>query len=81
MLSLMAKDDVIAKFVSQSAPYNYSLSRYSDWIRPYLEFQKTEVERSNSYSYFKNKHDAILKSISYLEKFEEKITIFKEEER
>ena len=37
MLSLMAKDDDIARFVYRSAPPTYQMARYSDWIRPYLE--------------------------------------------
>ncbi len=81
MLSLMAKDEIIARFVYQAAPPTYQAARYSDWIRPYLEFQKQEVERANSYAYFKNKHDAILQSLHYLEKFEERCKIFKQEER
>ena len=36
MLSLMAKDDDIARFVFNAAPPSYQYSRYSDWIRPYL---------------------------------------------
>lgn len=63
MLSLMAKDDDIARFVYKTAPPTYQISRYSDWIRTYLENQKHEVEKANSYAYFKNKHDAILKSL------------------
>lgn len=59
----MAKDELIARFVYNTAPPTYQNSRYSDWIRPYLEYQKQEVERANSYAYFKNKHDAILKSL------------------
>lgn len=81
MLSLMAKDDVIALFVYKAAPPSYQNSRYSDWIFPYLEFQKQEIERANSYSYFKNKHDNILKSLSYLLKYEEKCKQFQEQER
>lgn len=37
MISLMAKDDDIARFVYRSAPATYQTARYSDWIRPYLE--------------------------------------------
>ena len=37
MLSLMAKDIDIARFVYHSAPPSYQNARYSDWIRPYLE--------------------------------------------
>jgi hypothetical protein len=68
----MAKDEDIARYVYNAAPPTYQCSRYSDWIRPYLEYQKSEVERAGSYSYFKGKHDAILKSLNYLERFENK---------
>lgn len=37
MLSLMAKDDVIARFIYKSGPPSYQYARYVDWIRPYLE--------------------------------------------
>jgi hypothetical protein len=80
MISLMAKDDDIARFVYFSAPPTYQTSRYSDWIRPYLESQRNDIERSNSYSYFKSKHDTIIASLSLLEKFEEKCKQFAEEE-
>ena len=81
MLSLMAKDETIARFIFKSAPPTYQCARYSDWFRPYLEYQKSEVERTNAYSYFKNKHDALVKSLDYLDRFEKKfLPIFKEEE-
>jgi hypothetical protein len=63
MLSLMAKDELVARHVYFSAPPTYLCARYTDWIRPYLEYQKADVERANSYSYFKSKHDAILKAL------------------
>jgi hypothetical protein len=66
MLSLMAKDEKVARYVYSQAPPTYNCARYTDWIRPYLEYQKAEVERTNSYAYFKAKHDAILKSLEYL---------------
>ena len=82
MLSLMAKDDTIASFVYKSAPPTYQSSRFIDWIRPYLDVQRAETERSNSYnSYFKAKYDSIIKSLKYLDLFEEKVKAFKEQER
>lgn len=82
MLSLMAKDELIARYVYNAAPPTYQSSRYSDWIRPYLEYQKADVERTNMYAYNKQKYDNILKSLEYLNLFETKwITIFREEER
>lgn len=82
LLNLMSKDSMIARHVYYSAPNTYQVSRYSDWIRHYLEYQKTDVERSNSFTYFKHKYDAILKALGYLDKFEsEQVTKFNEEER
>lgn len=70
MLSLMAKEEHIARYIYYSAPHTYQVARYSDWIRLYIEFQKSEVERSNSFGYFKAKYDAILKSLDYINRFE-----------
>lgn len=81
MLSLMAKDELIARYVYRQAPPTYQGARYTDWIRPYLEYQRSEVERTNSYAYFKAKHESILKAIEYLTLFEDSwVSIFKEEE-
>lgn len=81
MLSLMAKDEQIARYVYNASPPTYQSSRYSDWIRPYLEYQKADVERTNMYSYNKAKYDNILKSLEYLNLFESRwVSIFKQEE-
>ena len=77
----MAKDDDIARFVYFSSPPTYQHARYSDWIKPYLEHQKADIERSNAYSYFKNKHDTILKTLQLFEVYEEKCKKFSEEEK
>ena len=72
----MAKDDDIARFVFKQPPPTYQMARYTDWIRPYLESQKADIERSNSYSYFKSKHDTILASLKLLTQFDEKAAVF-----
>ena len=51
MLSLMAKDETIARFIYKTGPHSYQYARYSDWFRSYLEGQKSEMEKSNSYTY------------------------------
>ena len=72
MLSLMAKEEHIARHIYFSVPPTYQVPHYSDWIRPYIEYQKADVERSSSFAYFKNKHEAILKCLDYLQRFETK---------
>ena len=77
----MAKDEEVARYVYNQAPPTYQGARYTDWIRPYLEYQKAEVERTNSYAYFKNKHDAILKALDHLKTFEDKwVSQYRQEE-
>lgn len=36
LLSLMAKDDQIARFFFKQPSYNYLYARYTDWMEPYL---------------------------------------------
>ena len=77
----MAKDDAIAKFVYNTVPPTYQSARFIDWIKPYLEIQRQETERSNSYnSYFKAKYQSILQSLIFWEKFQDKVKIYQEEE-
>jgi hypothetical protein len=71
LLSLMAKDEDIARFIYRSAPPTYQMARYTDWIRPYLLYQRSEAERTSSYTYYKTKYENILKSIKYLDTFED----------
>jgi hypothetical protein len=74
MLSLMAKDDDISRFVYNTTPPTYQYARFTDWFRVYLENQHTDTERSANYnSFFKNKFISIVKSLTYLTKVEEKI--------
>jgi hypothetical protein len=81
MLSLMAKDQEIARFVYNAAPPTYFSARYSDWFRPYLEYQRADVERTNMYAYNKAKYDNILKSLQYLDLYEQRwVALFKQEE-
>lgn len=81
MLSLMAKDDDIARFVYFSAPPTYQMARYSDWIKSYLEYHKAEVERANSYSYFKAKYESVLAGLELYKTYDEKCNKFREEEK
>lgn len=82
MLNLMSKDDDIARFVYYTIPPTYQYARYTDWIRIYLENQRQETERSASYNnYFKNKFDSILKSLVYLERYEQKAAVFEADDK
>jgi hypothetical protein len=51
MLSLMAKDDYINQYIYNMAPPNYQYARYTDWIKGYLEGQRSELAKNASYAY------------------------------
>mmetsp|Transcript_44262 Transcript_44262/g.32251 ORF Transcript_44262/g.32251 Transcript_44262/m.32251 type:complete len:126 (+) Transcript_44262:302-679(+) len=53
MLSLMVKDDFICMYIYSQGPHSYQYARYTDWILPYLDGQKLELERTNSYQYMR----------------------------
>ncbi len=76
----MSKDEEIARYIYSQAPNTYQVARFTDWIRVYLEYQKSDIEKS-SYVYVKDKYAAVLKCIKYLEMYEEKFqSLFKKEE-
>lgn len=82
MLHLMAKDDVIARFVYKTPAHTYQCARFTDWFRSYLNTQRAETEKSITYNnYFKSKFESILKSLIYLERVEAKFRQFAEEDK
>ena len=72
----MVKDEKIAMYLYKLLPHTYQYSRYSDWIIPYLDGQKNELERTNSYQYMKQKYEAVLKSLALMEKLQSKFAEF-----
>ena len=53
-------------------PYNYQMSRFTDWIRSFLESQKSELEKNNQYAYMKQKYDIVVKGLKNLDEVEAK---------
>ena len=82
MLSLMSKDIEIARFIYYTGPPTYQYARYCDWIKPYLEGQKSEQERNQQYlSFSKQKYDTIIKGLHLYTKFEETAALFNVEDK
>lgn len=48
LLSLMRKDDAIARFVYHLPPASYQCARFTDWFRPYLEEQLADPQRGSA---------------------------------
>ena len=72
----MAKDDKIAKFVYRAYPPTYATTRFTDWIRPYLENKKGDAQKNASYAYMKQKYETIMKSLQFLTQYEQKVQQF-----
>lgn len=71
---------MIARYIYNQAPPTYQVAHFTDWIRAYLEYQKNDMERSN-YIYVKDKYQACIKCLEYLERFENEYqSKFKQEE-
>ena len=63
---LLSKDPVIADYFSELPAPSYKLTRYTDWIRPYLEKQlKTASDQA-----LVGKQETIAKVLSLFEEYE-----------
>jgi len=81
LLSLMRKDNAIARFVYHLPPATYQCARFTDWFRPYLEEQLADPSRASAATnqYFRNKYDLLAKAMTHLEALEPAFAKFKEE--
>lgn len=59
ILSLMSKDDYINQYVYNMTPHSYQLSRYTDWIKGYLEGQRAELAKNAQYAYMQQKLEEV----------------------
>ena len=62
-------------------PPSYQFAKYTDWIKPYLLSQKADMERTNSYHYYRQRYDTILKSLTLIDEFEKQAPKFHEENK
>ena len=77
----MAKDDKIARFVYRAAPNTYANTRFSDWIRPYLETKRNDTEKNATYAYMKSKYETIIMSLKFLTMYEQKCDQYRLEDQ
>jgi len=76
LLSLCAKDNQIARFVYNTAPFTYQYSRYSDWFSIFIKTIKDELDKSTgsmNSSYYAPKIAAINKAHTYLQVYQSQV--------
>lgn len=83
LLSLMRKDNVVARFVYHLPPAAYQCARFTDWFRPYLEEQLADPSRASAATnqYYRNKYDLLAKAMSHLEALEPTFAEYEREQR
>lgn len=68
LLSLMRKDEAIARYVYHLPAHSYQGARFTDWFRPYIEEQLHDSKGSASAAqHFKNKCDLLTKAAAHLD--------------
>jgi hypothetical protein len=70
LLVLMTSDSAIARYVYNSPAPTYQNAHYSDWFRSYLQMQKADIERTNSFAYNRQKYDDITFALEMLNAFD-----------
>ena len=72
MCGLLVSDTEVANYFAGIPGYNFTSTRYTDWIRPYLEKKLTELYKlGEGLTGVKEKEESILKVLSTFEKYEE----------
>ena len=65
-------DTEVANYFAAIPGYNFSSTKYTDWIRPYLEKKLAEFYKlGEGLTGVKEKEESILKVLSAFEKYEE----------
>lgn len=81
LLSLMRKDNEVARFVYHLPPASYQCARFTDWFRPYLEEQLSDPSTASASTnqYFRNKYDLLAKAVAHLNALEPTFAGFERE--
>ena len=69
-LTLATTDETVARYLAQLPAYDYSMARFTDFIRPYLLERSAENEKYPSTTGYKDKQDQLIKVTSVLDQYE-----------
>lgn len=69
-LTLAAADEAVARYLSQLPAYDYTMARFTDFIRPYLLERHADNEKYPAASGYKEKQDQLIKVTSILDQYE-----------
>lgn len=67
LLAIANSDDDVSEWFAQLPPVTYQYSRYTDWIKPYLQSQLVKAE---AYSGISSNKELIVKVLSHYDTFE-----------
>lgn len=70
LLTVAVADELVAYFVSQLPAYDYSMARFTDFIRPYLVERHADNEKYQAATGYQDKQDQLIKLTSILEQYE-----------
>lgn len=82
LLSLMRKDDDVARYLYHLPPNSYQCARFTDWFRPYLEEQLADQNKSAvaTNQYYKNKFELLVKALAHLDALQPVFKKFEQEQ-
>lgn len=82
LLSLMRKDESIARYVYHLPPCTYQCARFTDWIRPYIDEQLVDPSRASvaTNMYLRSKFKLLEKASAHLEALEPLFEKFNQEQ-
>lgn len=81
LLSVMRKDNEIARFIYHLPPSTYQCARFTDWFRPYLQEHMNDPQRqaASTNAYYRSKYELLGKAMKHLDALEPTFEEFKKE--
>lgn len=70
VLDLANKDETVARYLAQLPAYDYTMARFTDFIRPYLLERHAENEKYPAATGYKDKQDQLTKVTSILDQYD-----------
>jgi hypothetical protein len=69
-LTLATTDETVARYLASLPSYDYSMGRFTDFIRPYLLERHADNEKYPTTTGYKDKQDRLIKLTSIFEQYE-----------
>jgi hypothetical protein len=70
LLTQATTDQTVARYLAQLPAYDYTMARFTDFIRPYLLERHAENDKYPAATGYKDKQDQLIKVTSALDQYE-----------